>query len=66
MQDKILKSYQDSADRNEPYGWLRLGECYRDGELGVEKDLAKAKVYLTKAADAGSTTAANELSKLSQ
>src|ERR1019366_1379285 len=23
--------------------WLRLGECYRDGELGVEKDLAKAK-----------------------
>ena len=66
MQDKILKLYQDSADKNEPYGWLRLGECYRDGELGVEKDLAKAKFYLIRAADAGSTTAANELSKLSQ
>jgi TPR repeat protein len=30
----------------------------------VPKDLEKAKIYLTKAAAAGSQTAANELSKL--
>jgi TPR repeat protein len=32
----------------------------------VEKDLTKAKEYLQKAADAGSPTAAEELSKLNQ
>ena len=66
MQDKILKSYQDAADRKDAYGWLRLGECYRDGEYGLEKDLAKARSYLKQAADAGSTTAADELARLPQ
>lgn len=45
-QDRILKSYQDAAARKDAYGLLRLGECYRDGEYGLEKDLAKARSYL--------------------
>jgi TPR repeat protein len=60
---KALNYNQDAADKGDAYGLMRMGERYRDGE-GVEKDLAKAKVYLTKAAAAGSQTAANELSKL--
>jgi TPR repeat protein len=42
---------------------LRTGERYRDGE-GVEKDQAKARAYLTKAAAAGSPTAQDELDRL--
>ena len=61
--NKALKFNQDAADKGDAYGLMRMGERYRDGE-GVEKDLAKAKYYLTKAAAAGSETAANELSKL--
>lgn len=64
-QDKILKSNQDAAERGDTYGLLRMGERYRDGE-GVTKDLTKARTYLSKAADAGSVTAAEDLSKLSQ
>ena len=62
-QAKLLKSFQDLADKGDSYGLLRMGECYRDGD-GVEKDLAKAKDYLTKAAAAGSPTAADELKQL--
>jgi TPR repeat protein len=40
-----------------------MGERYRDGD-GVPKDLAKAKDYLTRAAAAGSPTAADELKAL--
>ena len=65
VQARVLKSNQDLADKGDAYGLLRMGERYRDGE-GVPKDLAKAKDYLTKAAAAGSTTAADELSKLNQ
>ncbi len=43
---------------------MRMGERYRDGE-GVDKDLAKARQYLKRAADAGEQTAADELSRLS-
>ncbi len=60
-----LKSNQDQAAKGDSYGLLRMGERYRDGD-GVEKDLAKAKDCLTKAAAAGSPTAADELSKLNQ
>jgi hypothetical protein len=60
---KLLKSFQDMADKGDSYGLLRMGECYRDGD-GVEKDLAKAKDYLTKAAAAGSPSAADELKQL--
>ena len=63
VQARVLKGNQDLADKGDAYGLLRMGESYRDGE-GVPKDLAKAKDYLTKAAAAGSQTAANELSKL--
>jgi TPR repeat protein len=60
-----LKYNQDQADKGDPYGLLRVGERYRDGD-GVPKDLDKARDYMTKAAAAGSTTAADELSKLNQ
>jgi len=58
-----LKSNQDAAAKGDMFGLLRMGERYRDGD-GVEKDLAKARDYLQKAADAGSPTAKDELSKL--
>jgi TPR repeat protein len=58
-----VKFNEDAAQRGDAYGLLRMGERYRDGD-GVEKDLGKAKIYLSKAADAGSTTAADELSRL--
>jgi hypothetical protein len=60
---RVLKMNQDAAAKGDAYGLLRMGERYRDGD-GVEKDLAKAKEYFQKAADAGSPTAAEELSKL--
>ena len=63
VQAKVLKSNQYLADKGDEYGLLRMGERYRDGD-GVPKDLAKAKDYLTKAAAAGSPSAADELSKL--
>jgi len=61
--DRVLKNNQDLADKGDAYGLLRMGERYRDGE-GVPKDLTKARDYLTKAAEAGSQTAADELKKL--
>lgn len=60
-----LKSNQDAAAKGDMFGLLRMGERYRDGD-GVEKDLGKAREYLQKAADAGSPTAKEELSKLNQ
>jgi TPR repeat protein len=63
--DRALKFNQDAAAKGDMFGLLRMGERYRDGD-GVEKDLAKAKEYLQKAADAGSPTAKEELSKLNQ
>jgi hypothetical protein len=61
--DKILKYNEDAAAKNDPYGLMRMGERYRDGD-GVKKDLAQARIYLQKAADAGSDTAKTELDKL--
>jgi hypothetical protein len=61
--DKVVKFNQDAADKGDAYGLMRMGERYRDGD-GVPKDLAKAKDYLTKAAAAGSPTAADELKQL--
>jgi len=63
VQNNALKLYQDLADKGDPIGLLRMGEAYRDGK-GVPKDLAKARDYLTKAAAAGSPTAADELKRL--
>lgn len=62
-QDAALKYNEQQAEKGDAYGLLRMGERYRDSD-GVEKDLDKAKNYLSKAADAGSTTAANELAQL--
>ena len=62
---RALQANRNSAAKGDSFGLMRMGERYRDGD-GVEKDLAKAKEYLQRAADAGSTTAADELSKLKQ
>ena len=64
-QSKILKWNQEQADKGDPYGLLRMGERYRDGD-GVPKDLTKAREYLSKAAAAGSPDAADDLSKMNQ
>jgi hypothetical protein len=60
---RALRVNQDAAAKGDMFALLRMGERYRDGD-GVEKDLAKARDYLQKAADAGSPTAKEELSKL--
>jgi hypothetical protein len=62
---RALKVNQDAAAKGDLVGLLRMGERYRDGD-GVEKDLAKAKDYLQRAAAAGSPTAADELKRLPQ
>lgn len=64
-QEKILKWNEEQAAQGDPYGLLRMGERYRDGD-GVPKDLTKAREYLAKAAAAGSPDASNDLSKLNQ
>jgi hypothetical protein len=64
LDEKTLISNQQSADKGEAYGLLRMGQRYRDGE-GVAKDLLKARQYMNKAAEAGSPTAETELNKLS-
>jgi hypothetical protein len=61
--DRVLKLNQEQADNGDPIGLLRMGERYRDGD-GVDKDLAKARDYFTKAAAAGSPTAADDLKVL--
>lgn len=61
--DKALAANQAAADKGDAYGLLRMGQRYRDGD-GVDKDAAKAKDYLQRAATAGSPTAADELKKL--
>jgi len=58
-----LELNEAAAATNNPYGLLRMGERYRDGD-GVEKNSARAKDYLQRAADAGSPTAADELKRL--
>jgi len=65
VQDKIFKNYQDAAAQGDPVGLLRMGEHYRDGD-GVEKNLAKARDYFSKAAEAGSPSASEALKRLPQ
>jgi len=62
-EEKGLKYNQELAAKGDPYGLLRMGERYRDGD-GVPKDLAKARDCFTKAVAAGSPSAADELSGL--
>ena len=63
VEDRVLVNNLMLAYEGDPYGLLRMGERYRDGE-GVPKDLAKARDYLSQAADAGSPEAGAELSEL--
>jgi len=62
--DRALKFNQDLADKGEAYGQLRMGERYLKGD-GVEKNEAKAKDYLSKAAAQGNMEASNLLIKIS-
>jgi TPR repeat protein len=64
-QDKILKWNEEQAAKGDPYGLLRMGERYRDGD-GVPEDLNKARDYFTRAAAAGSPDASDHLLKLNQ
>jgi hypothetical protein len=63
--ERALKSDQDDAAKGDADGLARMGVRYRDG-YGVEKDLAKAEEYLTKAANAGSLHAARVLADMKQ
>jgi len=60
---RVVKANQEAADRGDVIGLLRMGERYRDGK-GVERDLAKARDYLQRAAEKGSATAQDELEML--
>lgn len=60
---RILKSQQELAAKGDAYGELHMGLRYRDGD-GVEKNLAKAREWLQKAADQGDPDAFAALSKL--
>ncbi len=60
---KMLKWNQEQAAKADEYGLLRMGERYLNGD-GVEKDLVKARDYLSKAAAQGSVQAADLLKKL--
>lgn len=48
----------DQAEKGAVSGMILAGKCYRDGN-GTEKDLSKARQYFRKAADLGSTDAAD-------
>jgi hypothetical protein len=64
-QDKVLKWHFEQAEKGDSYGLFRMGEHYRDGD-GVPRDLDKAREYFSKAVNAGSSTAADALTKLNQ
>jgi hypothetical protein len=51
-----LKYDQKLADAGDPFGELRMGQRYRDGD-GVGRDLAKAKALFAKAAAQGDPAA---------
>jgi hypothetical protein len=58
-----LKFDQNLATQGDAFGQLRMAERYRDGD-GVETNLLKAKFLLIRSADQGNTTAAKELTAL--
>jgi hypothetical protein len=63
--ERALKEDQADAAKGDADGLARMGVRYRDG-YGVEKDLAKAEEYLTKAANAGSRHAVRVLAEMKQ
>ncbi|SBW11040.1 exported hypothetical protein [uncultured delta proteobacterium] len=58
---KSLKMFTDAADLGHPGAAYEAGLMYKYGRTGAAKDLAKARVYLKKAADAGVPQARQEL-----
>jgi len=58
---RALKLYERAAVKDDPHAEGRLGEMYMKG-LGVKADPAKAKEYLTKAADGDDAEAKDLLS----
>ena len=63
MEVYAAKFYQNLADKNDPYGQLRMGERYEDG-MGVPKNENKARDYFARAASQGNKDAAHELELL--
>jgi hypothetical protein len=63
--DKIVKPYQELAEKGDPFALRRMSEFYRDG-YGFEKDTNKAAEYFKKADEATAALAkgANEENKL--
>lgn len=59
---RILKWNQDQADAGDPYGLMRMGERYRDGE-GVETNMNKAQAYFIRASALGNKQAEDDLEK---
>lgn len=61
--DRALAANEAAAAQGDPYGLLRMGERYRDGD-DVETNLDLARSYLSRAMAAGDMTASNELAVL--
>lgn len=61
---KSLKYNQEQASKGDAIGLLRMGERYLTGD-GVEKDLVKARYYLSRSAALGIASAAELLKQLS-
>ncbi|MCC8193116.1 MAG: sel1 repeat family protein [Deltaproteobacteria bacterium] len=61
---KSLKMFTDAADLGHPGAAYEVGVLYKYGRGGVAKDVAKARTYLKKAADAGMARARQELAGL--
>lgn len=62
-EENALKYNEKLAAQGDPYGLLRMGERYRDGD-GVDTNLPLAKIYFQRAINAGSLEASNELSEI--
>jgi TPR repeat protein len=61
--DKVLAFHKELADKGDAYGQFKMGMRYLTGD-GVDKDMAKARDLLGKAAAQGNKDAATELAKL--
>lgn len=62
---KALQEDEKLAGEGDVFGELRMGERYLSGD-GVGKNSSKARIYFQSAADSGSLTAVEELSRLSE
>ena len=60
---KVLAWQREQAEKGDAYGEYKMGVRYLNGD-GVDKDLVKAREWLTKSADQGNKDAADELLKI--